>query len=100
MPYIGKTMTSLSDYDKVKPAFIVMYDETHGEMGADYGPPDPPPTMEYHTRATIIDLADEAELLEWLKQNQETKYGAPKKVKVFSLQPVSVQTNVSISLGK
>lgn len=96
----GRSLRQLSDYDKLQPKFIVMYDETHGYMGANYGPPDPPPQMEYETRATIVSLNSEEEVIEWIKDNQETKYGQPKKYKVFKIDPIWVRTEVSVSLGK
>lgn len=95
----GRSLTKISDYDKHNPKFIILVDETHGYMGADYGPPDPPPTMEYETRANYTALMSEEEVIDWIKDNQETKYGSPKKFKVFKIEPVSINTEIKVSLG-
>lgn len=97
--YWGRSLRELSDYDKHQPKFIIMWDETHSYMGADYGPPDPPPQMESETRAQVIALHSEEEVAEWIKENQTTQYGRPKTFKVFRIEPVIVKTEVSISFG-
>lgn len=95
----GRSLRQLSDFDKHQPKFIVMYDETFSYMGADYGPPDPPPQMESETRAQMIALHSEEELAEWIRENQGFQYSRPKPFKVFRLEPVTVKTEISISLG-
>ena len=94
----GRPLRKLADYDKLQPKFIVMYDETHSYMGANYGPPDPPPQMEYETRIAIVSLNSEEEVIEWIKDNQESKYGQPKRFKVFKIDPISVKTEVRVVL--
>ena len=64
-----------------------------------YGPPDPPPSMEYDTSATYLAMESEEEVIAWIKENQETKYGKPKQFKVFEFNPVNVTTEVKISFG-
>ena len=97
--FFRRRLNSLSNYDTLKPKFIIAYDETFSYMGANYGPPDPPPSMEYETRAVYIALMDEQEVIDWIKENQETKYVTPKKFKVFQFNEVNVTTEVKISFG-
>lgn len=97
VPY--RRLKTISDYTKLKPKFIIAYDECFSYMGHDYGPPDPPPSMEYDTSATYLAMESEEEVLAWIKENQETKYGKPKQFKVFEFNPVNVTTEVKISFG-
>ena len=96
--FVRRYLRSTSDYVKYKPKYIIAYDETFSYMGADYGPPDPPPTMEYETRATYLAMMSEEEVLEWIKENQESKFSKPKEFKLFEFNMVNVTTEVKISL--
>lgn len=64
-----------------------------------YGPPDPQPTgrtTSYHPILHFYKTEDE--LLAWITQNLERKYGSPEVFKAFKITPIEVKTTVNISV--
>jgi hypothetical protein len=68
-------------------------------MGADYGPPDPPPSMETSTYIGIHGFKTKEEVATWIKQENENKFSRPKPFKVFAIEALTVKTDVTVSFG-
>lgn len=77
--------------------FMVIEDDSYTAMGADYGPPDPPPTMETTHIIRCTMLHDEAEVSAWVKKRAEDRYA--KAYKIFKVDPVTINTSISVSIG-
>lgn len=77
--------------------FMVVEDDSYTAMGHDYGPPDPPPTMETHNTIRVTMLHTEEEVVAWVKQRSEDRYA--KAYQIFKVDPVNINTSISVSLG-
>lgn len=93
-------INSLSDFDKNHNfKYAVMVEERGCAMGHDYGPPDPPPQMEYFTIIRILAFETQEQVIEWIKHHTEGRYSKPEPYKIFKIEGVSVTTEVKIGLG-
>lgn len=93
-------INSLSDFDKNHNfKFVVMTEEQGSAMGADYGPPDPPPQMEYFTVIKLLAFETQEQVVEWIKYHTEGRFSKPEPYKIFKVEGVSVTTEVKINLG-
>ena len=88
----------LSTLDKVKHKFLVLLDESKSYMGADYGPPDPPPQMESFNYIEILGFVDEPSLMKWIEENQNTKWGNPKQFKLLKVEELNVEMKVEFKI--
>lgn len=77
--------------------FIVLHDDSYSAMGHDYGPPDPPPSMETTYHLTTLAFDTEEELLEWITQNEASR--SKKRFVAMPYKPLSVQSEIKIKLG-
>jgi hypothetical protein len=96
--YHGKLISRLSDFDKSKPNYMVMHEYTKSQMGADYGPPDPPPVMETKTYIGMIGFSTREEVASWIKQNAEATYKVS-AFRIFAIEEMSFKTDITISFG-
>lgn len=98
-----QSVYTIRDFKKptnVGAKFMVVIDDTYSCMGDDYGPPDPPPTMETHNIMRVVMLHDEAEVQAWVKNHTERKgFGSPKAFQIFKVDPVTINTSISVSIG-
>jgi len=98
-----QSVYAVSDFTKkqevVGAKFMVIQDDSYSAMGADYGPPDPPPTMETHKTLRCIMLHDEAEVEQWVRQEEERSTYSKKPYKIFKVDPVTINTSISVSIG-
>lgn len=90
----GRSLLTISDYEKHQPKFVALIDETNGYMEPDYGPPDPPPQMRYETRARYTAILSEEELEEWILEN------LGKKFKIFKIEPIQYKTAIKVDIVK
>lgn len=90
-------VSQVSDFAKFKTEFIIVLDEQMSYMGADYGPPDPPPSMETMNYVSVIAIENQEQLQEWVQQNQGNRY--PKAFKIFRIAPVNVTTEVVVKFN-
>jgi hypothetical protein len=97
--FIGHGISRLSDFDKHPPKFIVVQEYTESHMGANYGPPDPPPSMETSTYMGIRGFKTTDEVAAWIKQERESPYSKNKSFKVFAIDAMTVKTDITVSLG-
>ena len=97
--YIGNGIRRLADLDKYSPNFIVVYEYTENHMGLDYGPPDPPPSMETSTYVGIRGFSTKEEVAAWIKQENESKFSRPQPFKVFAIEALTVKTDITVSFG-
>ncbi|MNC23977.1 hypothetical protein D3C75_720170 [compost metagenome] len=99
----GQSVHTVKDFKKpanVGAKFMVVIDDSYSCMGADYGPPDPPPSMETHNTIRVVMLHDEAEVASWVKNHTESKgYGSPKAYQILKVDPVTISTSISVSIG-
>lgn len=77
---------------------MILINQSESHMGADYGPPDPPPSMEITHSVRIIQLYSDKEVLDWIEQYSNKKYRSPEKFKVIKIEPVKIKTEVTISM--
>ena len=77
--------------------FIVLVDDSFSAMGADYGPPDPPPRMETTNYIQTIAFESEESLLSWIESNSKSR--SPKNIKVIPYSPLNIKTEIKISLS-
>ena len=96
---IGTSITRLSDFDKHRPNFIVVQEYTESHMGADYGPPDPPPSMETSTYLSIRGFSTKEDVGAWIKREKERSYASSKPFKVFAIEGMTVKTDITVSFG-
>jgi hypothetical protein len=99
MSYIGNSISRLADFDKHSPNFIVVQEYIESHMGADYGPPDPPPSMETSTYVSIRGFKTKEEVAAWVKQEKESKYSNSKPFKVFAIDAMTIKTDITVSFG-
>jgi hypothetical protein len=95
----GRSIDRLKDFDKLpNTKFIIVCDKTESHMGADYGPPDPPPKMETSTYLTMVGLDTEEQVTDWIldKAKKTSSTGGP--FKIFKITPVTIKTEVKITL--
>lgn len=97
--FIGNTISRLSDFDKYTPNFIVVQEYTESHMGANYGPPDPPPSMETSTYVSIRGFKTKEEVATWIKQENEGHFSRPTPFKVFAIDAMTVKTDITVSFG-
>lgn len=97
--FIGNGISSLADFDKYSPNFIVVQEYTESHMGANYGPPDPPPSMETSTYISIRAFKTKEDVAAWIKQERESKWSTPKPFKVFAIDAMTVKTDITVSFG-
>ena len=90
----GRSLLTISDYEKHQPKFVVLIDDTNRYMEPDYGPPDPPPQICYETRARYTAILSEEELEEWIQEN------LGKKFKIFKIEPIQYKTAVKVEIVK
>ena len=95
--FIGNSISSLADFDKYISNYIVVQEYTESHMGADYGYPDPLPSMETSTYMSIHGFKTKEEVAAWVKQEQESKYNNNKPFKVFAIDEMFVKTEISVS---
>jgi hypothetical protein len=100
MMYIGNQLGSLADFDKHVPNFIVVQEYTESHMGANYGPPDPPPSMETSTYIGIRGFKTKEDVAAWIKQERESRYSGGKPFKVFAIEAMTIKTDITVSFGK
>lgn len=79
--------------------FMVIQDDSYSCMGADYGPPDPPPSMETHQTLRCIMLHDEAEVAQWVREQEDKNSYSKRAYKIFKVDPVTINTSISVSIG-
>lgn len=77
--------------------FLVLLDDSFSCMGDNYGPPDPPPTMETHNIVRLIAFDTEESLTSWIKSNSESY--SKQSFKILPYQPLKISTEVKISLS-
>jgi hypothetical protein len=94
------TIRSLSDFDRLCPKFkfAVMYEETISYMGADYGPPDPPPSMVSETVIRILAFETKEQVIEWVNYHTRPQYRRPAPYKVFKIEGCQVSTEIKIDI--
>jgi hypothetical protein len=97
--FIGTSISRLDDFDKYSPNFIVVQEYTESHMGANYGPPDPPPSMETSTYLSIRGFKTKEDVAAWIKQERESKYSRETPFKVFAIDAMTVKTDITISFG-
>ncbi len=97
--YIGNGISRLTDFDKWPPNFIVVQEYTESHMGANYGPPDPPPSMETSTYIKLRGFKTKEEVAEWVKQEKESRYSNNKPFKVFAIEAMTIKTDITVSFG-
>lgn len=95
--FIGNQISQLSDFDKCQPNFIIVQEYTESHMGANYGPPDPPPSMETSTYMSIRGFKTKEDVAAWIKQEREIKYSNNKPFKVFAIETMTVRTDITVS---
>lgn len=79
--------------------FLVIHDSSYSAMGHDYGPPDPPPSMETTYTTVTVAFDTEEELLAWIEHNNSQPNYSKKKFVVVPYKPLVVKSEVKISLG-
>lgn len=92
----------VSDFNKPEiqgAKFMVMIDDSYTSMGHNYGPPDPPPSMETHEIIKCIMLHSEEEVVAWVKEQTNDNSWKKKAYKIFKVDPVNINTSISVSLG-
>lgn len=97
--YIGNQLGRLADFDTHMPNFIVVQEYTESHMGANYGPPDPPPSMETSTYISIRGFKTKEDVAAWIKQERESKYSGNKPFEVFAIDAMTVKTDITVSFG-
>jgi len=97
--YIGNSIGRLSDFDKHSPNFIIVKEYTESHMGANYGPPDPPPSMETSTYLSIRGFKTKEEVVDWIKQEKESRFSGNKPFKVFAIDAMTIKTDITVSFG-
>lgn len=97
--FIGNGISRLGDFDKYAPNFIVVQEYTESHMGANYGPPDPPPSMETSTYVSIRGFKTKEEVAVWIKQENEGRFSRPTPFKVFAIDAMTVKTDITVSFG-
>lgn len=87
-----KSINSINDITE-DTKFIVFLDYSYSAMGADYGPPDPPPTMETHNSVQLLAFYSDEELKSWIELNSK------KNFKVIQYQPLlfTISTEIKFS---
>jgi len=97
--FIGNSISRLAEFDKYSPNFIVVQEYSENHMGADYGWPDPPPSVETSTYLSIRGFGSRDEISAWIKQEKESKYSRETPFKVFAIDPMTVKTDITVSFG-
>jgi hypothetical protein len=93
----GKTIARVSALDSEQTEFIVLVSDSYSAMGFDYGPPDPPPSMETTEYVSVVAIKDEEELIAWIADH--TRRSHHKAFKVIKYQPVTIETQVKITVS-
>lgn len=78
--------------------FIAVIEDSISCMGDNYGPPDPPPSMETTHFTRIVALMSEEEVVEWVNMHTQDSV-RPAPYKILKIEPVTINTSVSVSLG-
>lgn len=87
--------------EKVNTMYLVLVDDSRSYMGLDYGPPDPPPSMETMNFVRVIPLESDEQLRVWVEHHTKpSAYTTPKPFKVFQVSPVEIRTRVEINFVK
>jgi hypothetical protein len=89
-----KYVNTIEDLEKAGAEYFVIYDESMSYMGADYGPPDPPPSMETKKYLGFIAFTNQAELSDWVLKSQTE--GRKQKIKIFKYDPKPFYIKTSI----
>lgn len=92
----GRVISRVSELPE-STQFVLIYDDSYSEMGHDYGPPDPPPTMETVNHTSVIGFDTEAELIEWVTRN-DSSY-SKKRFVILPFKPLKIQKELSIKIG-
>lgn len=94
-----RRVKSVSDLKRRFPeaVFMAVVDDSVSGMGFDYGPPDPPPSMETTYFISMYALHNEDEVIEWVKDH--TRRDTNKPYQILSVKPVAINTTLSVSLG-
>ena len=89
----------ISDFNQkyAKNKFVVLVEDTISYMGADYGPPDPPPSMEHERVIRAYSFENEEQVTNWIKNH--IKQTRPAPYQIFKVESLSVKTEVKLSLG-
>lgn len=98
--YIGNSLTSLADFDKKPPNFIIVQEESFSYAGDWYGPPDPPPRNETKIFLSIRGFSTKEEVAEWIKQERESRYSSHTPFKVFAIDAMTIKTEITVSFEK
>lgn len=94
-----RTINKVSDItgELLEAQYLVIYNDSIAHMGANYGPPDPPPQMEttYFVRNILFNTQEQ--LLAWIESNNGPYL--KKTFKVYKIEPVTIRTKVEITLS-
>lgn len=93
--YTGNSISTLVDFDKHQPNYLVVREESFSYQGSWYGPPDPQPGIETKIFLEITGFKTREEVAAWIKQ--ESIYSKPKKFKVFAVDEMTVKTDITLS---
>lgn len=94
-----KSVADLQTGEFSKARFLIVMNDSITAMGADYGPPDPPPSMETTHFTQLIALMDEAEVAIWAEDHiNNTRWGKPAPYQILRIEPVTITTTVSIKV--
>jgi hypothetical protein len=88
-----KHINSISNIP-VNTQFIALVNSSYSKMGDDYGPPDPPPTMETYEEIQVISFDSEDSLSIWIKENSESR--SKKVFQILKYTPVKVSTEIKL----
>lgn len=97
--YIGNGISRLADFDKHSPNFMVVHEYTESHMGFNYGPPDPPPSMETSTYLRIIGFKTKEDVAAWIKDQRDRQHSSIEQYKVFAIDAMSVKTDITVTFG-
>lgn len=94
--YIGNSISTLADFDKHQPNFIIVREESFSYQGSWYGPPDPQPGTETKIFLEIRGFKTKEDVAAWIKE-ESISYRNPKKFKVFAIDAMAVKTDITVS---
>jgi hypothetical protein len=69
--------------------FFAVLDDSLSYMGADYGPPNPPPSMDTINILRVIPFSSKEELDDWVSDKINDRF--TKGYKIFSVKPMLVK---------
>lgn len=94
--YIENFISTLADFDKYQPNYIIVSEESFSYQGSWYGPPYPQPVRETKIFLEIMGFKTREGVAVWIK-DESISYRNPKKFKVFAIDAMAVKTDITVS---